>query len=103
MRWVTPDIHRVHHTNQIWEQPRNPGEIFPWWDRLFGTYSSLSSGGEAAWEPGLAGMKRPRMVEVGFLLKELLDTPPPLQAWVYKRGCTQVSTGDSKWGRTAPS
>lgn len=75
---VTPDLHRVHHTNQIWEQQRNLGEVFPWWDRMFGTYSAEPRGGEATWEPGLEGLAGPHMVTVGFLLKEPLDTPPAM-------------------------
>lgn len=43
MRWlsafvVTPDIHRVHHANSMAEQNSNFATIFPWWDRVFGTY-----------------------------------------------------------------
>jgi sterol desaturase/sphingolipid hydroxylase (fatty acid hydroxylase superfamily) len=34
---VTPQFHEVHHSIDLAEQKSNYGEIFPWWDRLFGT------------------------------------------------------------------
>lgn len=48
VRWlfITPDLHRIHHSEQISEQNCNFGEILPWWDKLFGTYS-----GQAACHP----------------------------------------------------
>ena len=35
---ITPDMHRIHHSDQIAEQNSNFGVLFPWWDRLFRTY-----------------------------------------------------------------
>lgn len=42
LRWlvVTPDMHRVHHSASIEESHHNFAIIFPWWDRLFGTYQA---------------------------------------------------------------
>ncbi len=37
---ITPDVHRIHHSDQFDEQNTNFGFLFPWWDRLFHTYSS---------------------------------------------------------------
>jgi sterol desaturase/sphingolipid hydroxylase (fatty acid hydroxylase superfamily) len=34
----TPDTHRIHHSVDVAMQNRNFGDIFPWWDRLLGTY-----------------------------------------------------------------
>lgn len=34
----TADTHRVHHAVDVRMQNSNYGDIFPWWDRLFGTY-----------------------------------------------------------------
>jgi sterol desaturase/sphingolipid hydroxylase (fatty acid hydroxylase superfamily) len=39
--FVTPAMHRVHHCDAIPPQNTNFGTIFPWWDRLFGTYSGV--------------------------------------------------------------
>lgn len=35
---VTPDMHRVHHSDNPLETNTNYGFNFPFWDRLFGTY-----------------------------------------------------------------
>jgi sterol desaturase/sphingolipid hydroxylase (fatty acid hydroxylase superfamily) len=35
---VSPDMHRIHYSMLDEESNRNFGGIFPWWDRLFGTY-----------------------------------------------------------------
>lgn len=35
---VTPDMHRVHHSNQRWEHDSNYGFSLSIWDRLFRTY-----------------------------------------------------------------
>ena len=35
---ITPDLHRIHHSDQYEEQNTNFGFLFPWWDRLFRTY-----------------------------------------------------------------
>src|SRR5437016_5616718 len=32
--FVTPDLHRIHHSMEISEQQSNLGQTFPWWDRL---------------------------------------------------------------------
>ena len=39
-RWflITPDMHRIHHSDDVAEQNKNFGITLPWWDRLFGTY-----------------------------------------------------------------
>jgi sterol desaturase/sphingolipid hydroxylase (fatty acid hydroxylase superfamily) len=36
---VTPNMHRVHHHYIRPETDTNFGNIFPFWDKLFGTYS----------------------------------------------------------------
>lgn len=36
--WVTPEMHRVHHSVLPQEQMSNYGNILPWWDYLFQTY-----------------------------------------------------------------
>ena len=42
LRWffVTPDMHRVHHSIHRKETDSNYGFSLSWWDRLFGTYTS---------------------------------------------------------------
>jgi len=40
LRWfiITPNNHRIHHSNNMKEGNLNFGNIFPWWDMLFKTY-----------------------------------------------------------------
>ena len=40
LRWVfvTPDMHRIHHSEVSAHTNSNYGTLFSWWDRLFGTY-----------------------------------------------------------------
>lgn len=39
---VTPNMHHVHHHYQLPATNTNYGNIFPFWDRLFGTYHEMS-------------------------------------------------------------
>lgn len=39
--FVTPDMHHVHHSAMRQETDSNYGDLFSFWDRLFGTYRSL--------------------------------------------------------------
>lgn len=38
---VTPNMHRVHHHYKRPETDTNYGNVFPFWDKLFGTYSNM--------------------------------------------------------------
>lgn len=51
---VTPDMHRIHHSQDRRETESNFGTIFPWWDRLFGTYVNQPAGGHERIAFGLA-------------------------------------------------
>ena len=39
--FVTPDLHRTHHSDKLHETNSNYGTIFSCWDRLFGTYQKM--------------------------------------------------------------
>ncbi len=43
---VTPDVHRIHHSADIADTNSNYGTLFPWWDRLFGTYVAEPAAGQ---------------------------------------------------------
>lgn len=43
--FITPAVHRVHHSELVPEQNGNFGTIFSFWDRLFGTYLAEPSMG----------------------------------------------------------
>lgn len=68
---VTPALHRIHHSQEMAEQQRNLGEVFPWWDKLLGTYQAEASGGDAKLVVGLPGYQNERSVE----LREMLTQP----------------------------
>jgi sterol desaturase/sphingolipid hydroxylase (fatty acid hydroxylase superfamily) len=67
--FVTPDMHRIHHSEEIQEQNRNLGEIFPWWDRLFGTYVSVPAAGEGM-VLGMSGLQNEGSLSFAFMLKQ---------------------------------
>lgn len=56
LRWfyVTPDMHRVHHSANRDEADSNFGNVLPWWDRLFRTYRAAPRQGHASMTIGLA-------------------------------------------------
>ena len=62
---ITPDIHRIHHSEDIADHNRNYGIIFPWWDRLFGTYLPEPAAGQDAMTIGLKGVAGQR--ELGLI------------------------------------
>lgn len=77
---VTPDVHRLHHSVDVRDQQTNFGTLFPWWDRLFGTWRYDP---ERVLEFGL----EEALPEQSLHLGELLITPfrdvryPPSGVW----------------------
>ena len=61
LRWVvvTPDMHRVHHSDIPAETNSNFGFNLPWWDRLFGTYRAQPARGHEAMTIGLDAFRNP--------------------------------------------
>ena len=55
VRWilVTPDMHRVHHSELREETDSNYGFCLPWWDRVFGTYRDQPKFGHDKMEIGI--------------------------------------------------
>ncbi len=60
LRWivVTPDMHRVHHSDIPAETDSNFGFNLPWWDRLFGTYRAQPRLGHEGMTIGLSVFRR---------------------------------------------
>ena len=52
--FITPDLHRIHHSQEIGEQSSNFGQIFSFWDRAFGTFCP-----EAKAYPIVTGVRSP--------------------------------------------
>jgi sterol desaturase/sphingolipid hydroxylase (fatty acid hydroxylase superfamily) len=70
MIFVTPQMHRVHHSEEMREQNANLGEVFPWWDRIFGTYLELPEAGFNAMRIGLKGSQDPANAGLWFMLTQ---------------------------------
>ena len=73
--FITPDLHRIHHSLNGREQQRNLGQTFAWWDRFFGTYVPKSSAEGVAFRTGLEGVQDRDSLAIGFMLMEPF-TPP---------------------------
>ena len=71
LRWlvVTPDMHRIHHSQQRAEADSNYGFNLSWWDRLLGTYTPVAHQPQESMAIGVRGITgRPEAVTlVGML------------------------------------
>lgn len=61
--FVTPDMHRVHHSVEDDETNSNFGFNLSVWDRLFGTYRDQPRGGHIGMTIGIRGFRDPREVD----------------------------------------
>jgi sterol desaturase/sphingolipid hydroxylase (fatty acid hydroxylase superfamily) len=61
-----PNMHKVHHSRNIEETNTNYGNIFSWFDRLFGTYTPSTRGETVIC--GLDGFDHPEMQSTSGLL-----------------------------------
>jgi sterol desaturase/sphingolipid hydroxylase (fatty acid hydroxylase superfamily) len=68
--FVTPDMHRIHHSEEVAEQYKNLSDIFPWWDHLFGTYVEKPAAGDDKIVTGLKGFQNERSLGIGFMLAQ---------------------------------
>jgi sterol desaturase/sphingolipid hydroxylase (fatty acid hydroxylase superfamily) len=75
--FVTPDMHRIHHSEEVRDQTGNLGDIFSWWDRLFGTYVSDPAGGQEGMVIGLKGFQTDKSLGMGFMLSQPFRRQPP--------------------------
>jgi len=65
---VTPAMHSIHHSKAGGDSQTNFGSIFPWWDRLFGTYRDQPSVGEDAMAFGVDGFEGRRHQMMHWML-----------------------------------
>ncbi len=70
LRWIyiTPDLHRIHHSAEMSEQSKNLGDILPWWDHLFRSYLAQPAAGQDGIVIGLKGLPPDRSLSPAFLL-----------------------------------
>jgi sterol desaturase/sphingolipid hydroxylase (fatty acid hydroxylase superfamily) len=66
---VTPDMHRVHHSQDVTETNSNYGFNFSFWDRLFGTYTAEPRTGMNNLNIGLAEFNRSAASRFDWALK----------------------------------
>jgi sterol desaturase/sphingolipid hydroxylase (fatty acid hydroxylase superfamily) len=64
--WVTPDMHKVHHSRARTETDSNYANLFSFFDRLFGTYTPSSRGPSVVY--GIEGYDDPEHQSVGNVL-----------------------------------
>ena len=63
---VTPDMHKIHHSREQFQTDTNYSNIFSFWDRVFGTYTSTINFGELRY--GLEGFDVRNRQTLGALL-----------------------------------
>jgi len=68
--FVTPDMHRVHHSIDIAEQNSNFGFNVSWWDRLFGTYRPAPAQPHESMPIGIVEWRSPDTHRVRALLSD---------------------------------
>jgi sterol desaturase/sphingolipid hydroxylase (fatty acid hydroxylase superfamily) len=64
--WVTPDMHKVHHSRARAETDSNYANLFSFFDRLFGTYTTSSRGPSVSY--GIDGYDRADQHSIGAVL-----------------------------------
>ena len=67
---VTPDMHRVHHSELPHETNSNFGFNLPWWDRLFGTYRDQPEKGHDAMTIGIDLFRDPGELHLPKMLAQ---------------------------------
>ncbi len=72
LRWVfvTPDMHRIHHSARANEQEANLGAMLSVWDRLFGTDLGSAAEPPAQRRFGVASGALERQCRLGWLLPD---------------------------------
>ena len=67
---VTPDMHRVHHSELPHETNSNFGFNLPWWDRLFGTYRDQPEKGHEGMTIGIDLFRGPGELHLHKMLTQ---------------------------------
>jgi sterol desaturase/sphingolipid hydroxylase (fatty acid hydroxylase superfamily) len=63
---VTPDLHRLHHSSDRADFDRNFGQLFSFWDRLFGTWKQPEAHGTSG--TGVAEVEVGETLAIRYLL-----------------------------------
>ncbi len=73
---ITPEMHRIHHSDEMRDQNANLGELFPWWDRLFGTYLDTPLAGQERVRIGMKGCDETEAAGLLFMLAQPFRSAP---------------------------
>lgn len=76
---VTPDMHRVHHSEIRNETDSNFGFNLPWWDRIFGTYRDQPQQGHLGMSIGLPIFRSNQEIRLDRLISQPFRKPQPEQ------------------------
>jgi sterol desaturase/sphingolipid hydroxylase (fatty acid hydroxylase superfamily) len=78
LRWIviTPDLHRVHHSEEMADQNLNFGQLFPWWDRLFGTFAPVPACGTERLVIGLKELRGVDTMPIVYMLAAPFNRAP---------------------------
>ena len=68
--FVTPDMHRIHHSEEVEEQFANFGDSLPWWDYLLRTYRAAPAAGQKVMVVGLKGYQNAASLGLVFMLTQ---------------------------------
>ena len=66
---ITPGLHRLHHSDAQAETDSNYGNVFSFWDRLFGTYRPKPLQPDKPFRFGLEDISAERARDFGYQLK----------------------------------
>lgn len=80
--WVTPHMHKVHHSRARAETDSNYANLFSFFDRLFGTYTPSSRGAAVCY--GIDGYDEPQHQSIGAVLALPFRRTgrPPNAVWI---------------------
>lgn len=94
--FVTPDMHRIHHSAAPGESRSNFANTFSWWDRVFGTYVDQPAAGHANIAFGLAEFGERKHLTLPWMLAQpfISDAAPvaPQDASIVARPESSSST-----------
>ncbi|MFZ4748141.1 MAG: sterol desaturase family protein [Sphingomonas sp.] len=74
--FVTPDMHRIHHSTRTEEMNRNFGFNLAWWDRLLGSYCPRPQQDPRAMPIGLDQFRTQRDLWLDWMLLQPLRDKP---------------------------
>jgi sterol desaturase/sphingolipid hydroxylase (fatty acid hydroxylase superfamily) len=72
---VTPDMHRIHHSQDMREGNANFSNVFSWWDRLFGTYLDQPAAGHDGMAFGVVELAERKHLTLPWMLAQPFLSP----------------------------